>query len=41
MSDPPVTGWEGEGVLRELMRPAAGLGREDFDREVLARLRRL
>ena len=38
---PALAEWEEEGALRELVRLAVGLTYEDFDRDVLPRLRRL
>lgn len=41
MADPPLSAWEREGALRELVRIARGLDHEDFRADVMPRLRRL
>ena len=41
VTDPPLAEWAEEDALRELLRLAVGLPHEDFDRDVLPRLRRL
>ncbi len=39
--DPPIEDWEQAEALEEILRIARGIGREDFERDVMPRLRRL
>ena len=39
--EPPTNEWARAVALREILRIGRGLGREEFERDVLPRLRRL
>jgi hypothetical protein len=41
MGEPPLEDWSRAEALREVLRVARGLDGEDFERDVLPRLRRL
>jgi len=41
IGEPPTDAWSRAEALREILRIGRGLGREDFERDVLPRLRRL
>ncbi len=41
MNEPPLPEWSRAEALQEVLRIARGLDAEDFDRDVLPRLRRL
>ena len=40
-TEPPVDAWEEAEALREVLRIARGVRHEDFERDVVPRLRRL
>jgi len=41
VSEPPLDDWSRAEMLREVLRVARGLDQEEFERDVLPRLRRL